>query len=62
MHHSQKEIINSKNEYRIELLIYCTYDFVMELLSIGSDVKVLEPKSLQIEIKKRLLETLKLYT
>ena len=61
LHHSQKEIINSENEYRIELLLYPTYDFLMELLSIGSEVKVLQPESLQIEIKNRLSETLKLY-
>lgn len=61
LHHTQKEIINSENEYRIELLLHPTYDFVMELLSIGSEVKILEPESLKDEIKNKLLDTLKLY-
>ena len=49
MHHSQKIIIDNERECRIELLIYPTYDFVMELLSLGAEVKVIEPKSLQDE-------------
>lgn len=61
LHLTQKEIINSKNEYRIELLLHPTYDFVMELLSLGSEVKVLKPKRLREEIKDKLLNTLKLY-
>lgn len=61
LHHSQKEIINSIDEYRIELLMNTTYDFVMELLSFGEEVKVIEPKSLQTEIRLKLLANLKLY-
>lgn len=61
MHHSQNEIIDNNEEYRVELLIHPTYDFVMELMSMGSHVKVLEPKSLQEEIKKKLYETMSLY-
>jgi predicted DNA-binding transcriptional regulator YafY len=61
LHHSQKTIIDDKNEFQIELTIHPTYDFVMELLSIGSHVKVLEPLSLREEIKKRLQDSLNLY-
>ena len=38
-----------------------TYDFVMELLSIGAEVKVLEPESLKQEMKTKLLNALNLY-
>lgn len=61
LHHSQTTIVDIENEFRIELLIHPTYDFVMELMSIGSQVKVLEPLSLQEEIKNKLTETIKLY-
>jgi proteasome accessory factor B len=61
LHHSQKELINNDEEYRIELFLQPTYDFVMELLSIGAEVKVLEPKSLQNEMKRKLLDALNLY-
>lgn len=62
LHHSQKIIIDNENEYRIELFMRPTYDFVMELLSIGDQVKVLEPESLKDEIKNKLLNALNLYS
>ncbi|MFV7235173.1 helix-turn-helix transcriptional regulator [Flavobacterium sp. ZB4R12] len=61
LHHSQKELINDEKEYRVELLLHPTYDFVMELLSIGAEVKVLEPESLKMEMIKKLEATLKRY-
>ncbi len=61
LHHSQKVIIDDESEYRIVLLIHPTYDFVMELLAMGAEVKVLEPKSLQDEMKRKLLNALNLY-
>ena len=61
LHHSQKVIIDNESEYRIELSIHPTYDFVMELLSMGAEVKVLEPESLQDEMKMKLLKALNLY-
>jgi predicted DNA-binding transcriptional regulator YafY len=61
LHHSQKELVNDEKEYRIELLMYPTYDFVMELMSMGAEVKVLEPESLQDEMKRKLVNALNLY-
>jgi proteasome accessory factor B len=61
LHHSQKVVIDDENEYRIDLLIHPTYDFVMELLSMGAEVKVLEPQSLREEMKRKLLNALNLY-
>lgn len=61
LHHSQKMLIDDENEYRIELLIHPTYDFVMELLSMGAEVKVLAPESLKDEMKRKLLNALNLY-
>lgn len=61
LHHSQKELINDEKEYRIELLLHPTYDFIMELLSIGAEVKVLEPESLKKEMIEKLEATLRRY-
>lgn len=61
LHHSQKELINNEEEYRIELLLHTTYDFVMELMSIGTEVKILEPENLKKEMIKKLKATLKQY-
>jgi proteasome accessory factor B len=58
LHHSQKELINDEKEYHIELLLHPTYDFIMELLSIGPEVKVLEPESLKKEMIQKLEATL----
>jgi proteasome accessory factor B len=61
LHHSQKELLVTDDEYRVGLFIQPTYDFVMELLSLGSDVKVLEPQSLIHEMKMKLQQALALY-
>jgi predicted DNA-binding transcriptional regulator YafY len=61
LHHSQIVISENESDCIIELYISPTYDFVMELLSMGSEMKVLEPKILQEEIKSKLLQTLNLY-
>ena len=51
LHDTQQIIIDDKNELRIKLKVHITEDFIMELLSFGNTVKVLEPKSLIKEIK-----------
>jgi predicted DNA-binding transcriptional regulator YafY len=61
LHISQKVVSETETECVIELYMSPTYDFIMELLSMGSEVKVLEPKNLQEEIKSKLLKTLNLY-
>lgn len=61
LHHSQKVVTENETECIIELYLSPTYDFVMELLSIGKEVKVLEPESLKKELIERLEATLKHY-
>ena len=62
LHHSQRELVDDEKEYRIELLLHPTYDFLMELLSVGKEVKVIEPLSLQKKIVEMLSATLKQYS
>jgi len=51
LHESQQILVDNGDELQIKLTLYITYDFVMELLSYGEKVKVLEPQSLANEIK-----------
>ncbi|MEO6883254.1 MAG: WYL domain-containing protein [Bacteroidia bacterium] len=51
LHETQQIIEDTKKELRIKLKLYITFDFIMELLSYGEDVKVIQPKSLIKGIK-----------
>ncbi|MBN4065998.1 WYL domain-containing protein [Candidatus Amoebophilus asiaticus] len=61
LHHSQREVKDTKNMYVIDLKVVPAYEFYMQILSYGPEVKVLKPKRLKEEIKKALKETLQLY-
>jgi proteasome accessory factor B len=61
LHSSQKVLKDTDEELMIELFIHPTNDIIMELLKYGANVKVLEPVSLQNEIKKRILKMTQLY-
>jgi predicted DNA-binding transcriptional regulator YafY len=61
LRHSQKTISEDKDFCVFELTIYPTYDFIMEILSIGKEVRVLESSTLKEEIKSILMESLKKY-
>lgn len=61
IHHSQQEIINDAQEYRISLDLMINFDLIMEILSYGDDVKVLEPMRLVDEMKNILQKTLNKY-
>jgi proteasome accessory factor B len=54
-------VSENETECIMELYLSPTYDFVMELLSIGKEVKVLEPESLKKEIIERIKATLQHY-
>ncbi len=61
LHHSQKELLNNKTERRFEYHLAPTYDFKMEILSHGNQVKVIEPESLRKEIIAQLQKNLASY-
>ncbi len=46
LHESQKVIADNENELQIGLKLYLTHDFIMELLSYGSLMKVIQPVQL----------------
>ena len=61
LHESQEIILDTEDELQIKLKLCNTFDFRMELLSYGDDVKVLKPESLIKEIKETLQKAIKLY-
>ncbi|HET8887173.1 MAG TPA: WYL domain-containing protein [Salinimicrobium sp.] len=61
LHHSQQLIFENEKECHFEFYLYPTYDFIMEILSYGEAVKVMEPKSLQKEVKRKLEKALERY-
>ena len=51
LHETQQIILDNENELQIQLKLFITYDFLMELLSHGDRVKVLKPKVLVDKIR-----------
>lgn len=58
LHKSQKEIVSINGEYTISLKLRPTIDFIMELLSHGDKVRIIEPNSLKEQVKKILQNAL----
>lgn len=61
LHSSQQILIDNEQELRIKLKLFVTYDLIMELLSHGYNLKVLQPESLVEEIKTSHEKALKQY-
>lgn len=51
LHPTQKEIFTCKDYADFELTLRPTYDFIMELLSFGAMIEVMEPQSLRLAMK-----------
>lgn len=61
LHHSQEIMEDQNGEMTVKLKLVPTYDFVMELLSHGEFVQIMEPNALKKEMKKRLQNTIQSY-
>lgn len=62
LHNSQKIVVDNEKEFRIQLFIYLSYDFIMELRSHGEEVKVISPVKLIKMMYKSYSDTLKQYS
>lgn len=51
LHDTQQVLVDNGEEVKIKLRLYLTHDLLMELLSFGDNMKVIEPKSLANQIK-----------
>ena len=61
LHHSQKIIFDSETELRVKLKLHITHDFIMDLLSHGSELKIISPESLRSRIIEELNNSLNSY-
>ena len=61
LHESQQVLVDNNVEFRIKLTLFITHDFIMELLSYGANLRVLEPISLIEELKRVFSDALNLY-
>lgn len=61
LHDSQKVLIDNEEELRIQLKLFITHDFFMELLSFGENVKVLKPQSLIDDLQSTIKKIQKMY-
>jgi predicted DNA-binding transcriptional regulator YafY len=61
LHESQVKLIGNDDEYKISLDVYVTHDLIMEILSHGEEVEVIEPEGLKTKIKNHLIDALNYY-
>lgn len=61
LHYSQRLVKEDEHETIVELEVYLTHDFKMEVLSHGHEAKVLEPAHFGKEIEEELLKNLTQY-
>lgn len=62
LHESQVILKDDQEELQIMLTVVITYDFLMELLSLGDNVKVIKPATLIDKLKTVYQDALKQYT
>lgn len=56
LHESQQILVDNESEFRISLMLFITHDFIMELLSLGKSLKVVQPQSLINELSNIIRE------
>ena len=61
LHHSQEIITDNEEELVIKLTLFVTFDFLMEVLSYGDNVKVIQPESLIKDVINTCKNVLELY-
>ncbi len=61
LHHSQEVVAQNKNEFTISVEVVINYELTERIKGYGSQVKVLQPKSLAKELREDAQALLKLY-
>ncbi len=61
LHESQTILKDNEDEFLVKFTLYLTHDFLMEILSFGDNVKVIQPVGLIDEVKKAYQSALKFY-
>lgn len=60
-HDSQQILIDNEDELRIQLKLFITHDFFMELLSFGENLKILKPQTLIDNLKSTVRDIQSIY-
>lgn len=58
----QNVLVDNDQEFRIQKKLIINYELIMELAKLGASVKVLEPASLQEQLKQYLIDAINQYT
>jgi len=61
LHESQEVLVDNEHEVRIKIKIYPTHDFLMEILSHGENVKVIQPAGLSEQLKSNYTNAINQY-
>lgn len=61
LHESQSILIDNEQELRVKIDVYVTHDLIMELMSYGKELKIIQPQWLVDDVKQRFLSVLKRY-
>jgi predicted DNA-binding transcriptional regulator YafY len=61
LHETQQVLVDNELELRIRLTLFITHDIIMELLSYGANLKVIEPVSLIEELKMVFRDAMNIY-
>lgn len=61
LHESQREVEKHNNYSIFELRVMPTYDFIQQILSMGSEIEVLSPDYVRDEVKRRIREMASAY-
>ncbi|MGD1844339.1 MAG: helix-turn-helix transcriptional regulator [Salibacteraceae bacterium] len=61
LHHSQKILVDTDTEFKIEMHVLITYELIMQILGMGTEAQVIQPESLKKEVLKRLKKSLRQY-
>lgn len=61
LHETQQILIDNEEKLRIQLKLFLTYEFIMELLSFGDTLKIIQPKNLIERVKSIIGNTQEFY-
>ncbi len=61
LHESQEILVDNDSEFKVRLNLAITYDFIMELLSLGKEVTVIKPQKLIEQLKESYFNCLEKY-
>ena len=53
LHHTQQVLLDTEQDFRIQLKLFITWDFIQELLTMVGTFNVVQPESLMLQLKEK---------